>query len=199
MQIIGLIGGIASGKSLVAEQLVELGAGLLDADRAGHDVLELEEVKQAIRDRWGDEVIGPGGCVVRAAVGRRVFGTSEEATANRRFLVSLTHPKIGELLGRRAAAFEAEGKQVLVLDAPLLIEAGWRELCNKTIFVDAPFEVRLERAQRRGWTAAELAAREAAQEPLDVKRKQADVIVDNSGSPESTHAQVEQIWHSLAG
>ena len=199
MRVIGLVGGVASGKSLVAQQLVELGAGWLDADRAGHEVLELDEVKQAIRERWGDEVVGPDGRLLRPAIGRRVFGDTPQAAADRGFLERLTHPRIGELLGRQAAALEAAGKQALVLDAPLLMEAGWDEFCDKTVFVEAPLEVRLKRARERGWSDAEFAAREAAQKSLDVKRRRADVTVDNSGSPESTREQVERIWHTIVG
>jgi dephospho-CoA kinase len=193
------VGGVASGKSLVARELVELGAGWLDADRAGHEVLDLEEVKQAIRDRWGDEVVDARGKLSRAAIGRLVFGDAASAASDRQFLERLTHPRIGELLGRQAAALEAAGKKVLVLDAPLLIEAGWSEFCDKTIFVEAPREVRLQRARGRGWSEAEFAAREAAQEPLDVKRKRADVVLDNSGSSEAIQEQVEQFWGSLIG
>ena len=161
MQVIGLVGGVASGKSLVARQLVELGAGWLDADRAGHEVLELKEVKQAIRDRWGDEVVDADGSLSRVAIGRRVFGNAPSAAGERRFLEQLTHPRIGEFLGRQAAALEAAGKKALVLDAPLLVEAGWSEFCDKTIFVEAPREVRLQRARGRGWSESEFAAREA--------------------------------------
>lgn len=175
----------------------------MDADRAGHEVLELEEVKQAIRDRFGEEVVGADGRLSRPAIGRRVFGGgsagTDRATADRQFLEQLTHPRIGELLGRQAAALEAAGKQVLVLDAPLLMEAGWNKFCDKTVFVEAPREVRLERARGRGWSDAEFNAREAAQKSLDVKRDRADVILDNSGSPEATREQVNRLWQSLVG
>src|SRR5262249_39719867 len=115
------------------------------------------------------------------------------------FLEQLTHPRIGELLGRQAAALEAEGKQVIVLDAPLLMEAGWDKFCDKTVFVEAPREVRLERARGRGWSDAEFAAREPAQQFLDVKRNRADVVLDNSGLAEATREQVKRLWHSLIG
>ncbi len=158
VRVIGLVGGVASGKSLIARQLVELGAGWLDADRAGHEVLELEDVKQALRQRFGEEVVGPDGQISRPAIGQRVFGGAGAVEA-RQFLEQTTHPRIGELLGRQAAAFEAAGKEVLVLDAPLLMEAGWDKFCDKTVFVEAPREVRLDRARGRGWSDAEFAAR----------------------------------------
>ncbi len=197
MRVIGLVGGVASGKSLVAQQLVDLGAGWLDADRAGHEVLEQTDVKQALRERWGADVFLPDGRVSRPAIGQRVFGSAPQAVEERRFLERLVHPRIGELLGRQSAALEAAGKEVVVLDAPLLLEAGWSEFCDKTVFVEAPCEVRLGRARGRGWSDAEFAAREAAQETLDAKRKQADWILDNSGSPEATRQQVERLWHSV--
>jgi dephospho-CoA kinase len=195
---LGLVGGIASGKSLIAQQLVELGAGWLDADRAGHEVLELAAVKKAIRERFGDEVFGSDGQLSRPAIGRRVFG-GDGATADRQFLERLTHPRIGELIARQAAALEAAGKEILVLDAPVLMEAGWNKFCDKTVFVEAPREVRLGRARGRGWSDAEFAAREAAQVSLDVKRDRADVVLDNSGSPEATREQVKRLWQSLVG
>lgn len=199
MIVIGLIGGVASGKSLVARLFVEMGAEWLDADQAGHEALGLPEVKDAIRERFGDEVFGQDGQVSRPALGKQVFGDSPAAIANRRFLESLTHPRIGELLGKRAASAEERGKKVIVLDAPLLVEAGWDKFCNKTVFVEAPYEVRLKRARERGWSDAEFAAREAAQTPLGEKRKRADVVLDNSGTAEATKTQVERIWQSLVG
>ena len=94
---------------------------------------------------------------------------------------------------------EAAGVKVAVLDAPLILEAGWDKLCEKLVFVDAPPEVRLARALARGWNEEDFAARQAAQESLDLKRRRADVIIDNSGSPQRTEAQVEHFWHSLVG
>ena len=111
VQVIGLVGGVASGKSLVARQLVELGAGWLDADRAGHEVLELKEVKQAIRDRWGDEVVDADGSLSRVAIGRRVFGNAPSAAGERRFLEQLTHPRIGEFLGARRRPWKRREKK----------------------------------------------------------------------------------------
>ena len=86
-----------------------------------------------------------------------------------------------------------------MLDAPLLLEAGWDGLCDTLVFVDAPRPLRMARAVGRGWREEEFAAREGVQKSLDSKRARADVIIDNSGSPESTRAQVERFWHTLVG
>ena len=98
---------------------------------------------------------------------------------------------------RQAAALAGSGCTVAVLDAPLLLEAGWDKLCDRLVFVEAPREVRLSRALGRGWSKEDFAAREEAQESLDSKRQRADVVVDNSGSPEHTQAQIERFWQSL--
>jgi len=197
MQIIGILGGVASGKSLVAQQLADLGAGVLDADRAGHEVLRSPHVEAAARERWGQTVFDAEGHVDRARLAKIVFADPPEGPREREFLEQLTHPEIGRLLEQQAEALAAAGKRTAVLDAPLLLEAGWDRLCRWLIFVDAPRPVRLSRAMARGWTEESFAAREAAQESLDFKRARADVEVDNSGSPERTQAQIERFWRSL--
>jgi dephospho-CoA kinase len=197
MHLIGILGGVASGKSLVAQQLARLGAGVLDADRAGHDVLRLPQIEAAVRRRWGNEVFGPDGRIDRRRLARIVFGDPPEGPLQREYLEKLTHPEIGRLLGRQAAELAGSGCTVAVLDAALLLEAGWDRLCDRLMFVDAPREVRLSRALGRGWSKEGFAAREEAQESLDSKRQRADVVVDNSGSPEHTQAQVERFWQSL--
>jgi dephospho-CoA kinase len=197
MRIIGITGGVASGKSMVAGQLAALGAGVLDADRAGHEALRLPRVEAAARRRWGEAIFGADGRIDRAKLARIVFAAEPEGVRERKYLEQLTHPEIGRLLKRQAEAFEAAGAKVAVLDAALLLEAGWDGMCEKTIFVESPREVRLDRALARGWTEEDFAARECVQDSLERKRPRADVIIDNSGSAERTRAQVEQFWASL--
>jgi dephospho-CoA kinase len=198
--IIGLLGGIASGKSLVARCFEGLGAAILDGDRAGHEVLELNEVRQAIHEQWGDQVFLQDGQVDRKGLAKIVFNPSPTGAKALQWLEQLTHPQIGRLLRQQADALAASGRyKALVLDAPVMLEAGWHTLCDRLVYVDAPHAVRLARAMARGWTEAEFAAREAAQESLDVKRREADAIIDNSGSAESTQAQVIRLWQSYVG
>ena len=85
----------------------------------------------------------------------------------------------------------------VVLDAPVLLEAGWDKYCDKIVFVDSPRKVRQQRARLRGWTEVEFAAREAAQKSLDEKRNCADWVIDNSKSPQHAFEQVQQLWRSL--
>jgi dephospho-CoA kinase len=197
MQVIGILGGVAGGKSLVAGQLGELGAGLLDADGAGHEVLRLPQIEAALQRRWGRRVCGADGRIDRQRVAEIVFAAPPHGPAERKYLEELTHPEIGRLLQQQAEALAASGTAVAVLDAPLLLEAGWDRLCGRLIYVDAPRQVRLSRALARGWSQEDFAAREAAQESLDAKRKRADLVVDNSGSPQETRVQVERFWQSL--
>ena len=195
MKTIGLVGGVASGKSRVARMLVDLGAGLVDADRAGHAVLaEDADVQQALRQRWGDEVFATDGSVNRSAVAKKVFGQGKSAEAERRFLESLVHPRIGKRLAAQRDQLVAEGKQVVVVDAALLFEANWRPMCDVVLFVDCPRDVRLERARQRGWSDADFTWREAAQWPVQEKRRHADVTISNAGSEAELRRTVEEFW-----
>jgi dephospho-CoA kinase len=221
MKILGLLGGVASGKSLIARQLAELGAVVLDADRAGHEALRLPRVEGAARQRWGDAVFGPDGHIDRGRLAKIVFAPPPDGPRERRHLEDLTHPEIGRLLWAQAKALgrgsralppschpattaaETEAARpvplLAVLDAALLLEAGWDKLCDYFVYIDVPKEVRLARALQRGWTEGDFTAREAAQESLDSKRLRADLIIDNSGSAEHTQAQVQRLWQSLVG
>jgi dephospho-CoA kinase len=198
MKTIGLVGGVASGKSLVAKMLVELGAGLLDADRTGHAVLaEDAEVHQAIRERWGEAVFRSDGSVDRAAVAQRVFANTERGREDREFLEDLLHPRIRKRLEAPRAEYAAEGRPAVVLDAPLLLEAGWQAICDVVLLVDVPQQVRLERAMLRGWSEAEFLSREAAQWPIERKRQFADVTVENAGSEAELRRAVREFWDTI--
>lgn len=193
LPVLGLLGGVASGKSFVAGLLAEHGAAVLDADRAGHQVLEQDEVKAALRERWGPRVFTPTGQVDRKAVGEIVFQDQAELE----FLEAVTHPRIGCLLQEQIEHLLQQGAPAAVLDAPVMLKAGWDAICDAIWFVDAPRPTRLQRALQRGWTEAQFAAREAAQESLDEKRRKADVMIDNAGSSQATAAAVARHWQQF--
>jgi dephospho-CoA kinase len=197
MRIIGITGGVGSGKSTVARQFAELGAGVLDADKAGHEALLLPHVEAAVRRRWGEAVFGPDGRIDRAALASFVFTPGLEGKTDRQYLEQLTHPEIARLLRQQTETLATTGVLLAVLDAALLLEAGWDQLCDKVIFVDAPREARMARAMARGWKEEDFTVREGAQDSLDRKRARADAIIDNSGPLQRTQAQVEQLWASL--
>lgn len=154
-------------------------------------------MKTAAKRRWGNSVFGPDGQIDRAKLAEIVFAEGPDAQKERRFLEQLTHPEIARLIWRQVSSLAGGGAEVVILDAALLLETGWDQWCEKVIFVDAPREIRLERAKTRGWSEDDFNAREGVQDSLDRKRARADVIIDNSGSPERTQAQVEQYWASL--
>jgi dephospho-CoA kinase len=198
MKTLGLLGGVACGKSLVARQFAALGAVVLDADRAGHEALRLPAVEAAARKRWGDSIFGPDGHIDRPRLAQIVFALPPRGPVERKYLESLTHPEIGRQLSAQVDAQKAVAS-LAVLDAALILEAGWDKLCECLAFIDVPREVRLARALQRGWTEGDFIAREAAQDSLDLKRSRADVIIDNSGSAEHTQAQVQRLWQFLVG
>jgi dephospho-CoA kinase len=197
MKIIGLLGGVASGKSMVANQLADLGAKVLDADKIGHEVLELPEVIDAIHKRWGDSVVDQHGKIIRSQVAKIVFAPLPKGQDERTFLEQLTHPLIIGLMQKRTAECKKAGVPAVVFDASLLAEAEMTGLCDLLVFVDCGPEIRLNRALDRGWKKADFEAREAAQKSLDFKQSQADVVIDNSGSTGQTQVQILGLWQSL--
>jgi dephospho-CoA kinase len=197
MKILGLLGGVASGKSTVADLFRQRGAAVLDADRAGHEVLRLPAVRAAIGGRWGNEVIGSDGEINRSALARIVFAPSPEGQLELAELERITHPEIRKRLKAKIEQLTQQGTPVVILDAPVMLKAGWNKLCDALAFVDCPIEQRLARALKRGWTPEEFQRREAAQEPVEEKRRLADFVLDNSGDASYIQSQVERCWQTL--
>ena len=198
MLLIGLVGGIASGKSFVAGQMRALGGVVLDADVVGHEVLREKEVIQSLRRRWGAAVLNPEGSINRGAVAKIVFASGNEE--EKRFLESVTHPRIAARLHEQIAIAKASGNALAaVLDAALLFEAGWDKHCDLIVFVSAPREARLARALSRGWSQSDFLAREATQLPLDEKRARSGYSIDNSQTPDQTRWQVNEFWRLNVG
>src|SRR6185436_8546474 len=139
----------------------------------------------ALKNRWGDAILDSTGQISRRAVAKIVFAPGNQA--EKQFLEELTHPRIQMRLQQELARAQAarEPPRAVVIDAALLFEAGWDRLCDKIIFVDAPRDVRLERAVSRGWSADQFAAREAAQLPLEEKGARSHVLIRNIRTLES--------------
>lgn len=179
--MIGLVGGIGAGKSVAAAIFGELGCVVVDSDKIGHEVLRRPEVVAQIRQWWGDGVMGEDGLPDRKKIAAIVFGDPAE----RRRLESLTHPLIDA--GRRdiiQAGIENPAIRAFILDSPLLFESRLDRLCSSIVFIDADESQRLKRVEEtRGWTAEELARREASQLPLSEKRSRSQFVIRNDGSP----------------
>jgi dephospho-CoA kinase len=154
-------------------------------------------IEAAVRKRWGDGVFGADGRIDRKLLGGIVFAPPPNGPRDRKFLERLTHPEIVRIIKERLDKAARSGAAAAVIDAPLLAEAGLDGLCDKLVFVDTPLDIRLQRALARGWRKEDFAAREDAQKSLDFKRNHADEVIDNSGSPEQTQAQVRRLWQIL--
>lgn len=192
--VIGLSGGIASGKSTVAAMFARLGAKVLDADRIGHEVLDEEQVKLQVRQAWGDEPFDDGR-VCRRRLARIVFDPNR-GRENLAKLEKITHPRISERIFEQLEKIFTRGAIAIVLDAPLLFKAGWDDLCHKLVFVDCSEVERMQRATARGWTVQEFRERENRQTPILEKRARSTDFVDNSGDGDQTFLQVKQLWES---
>ncbi len=196
MKILGMVGGVASGKSTVAREFARLGAVVLDADESAHRALQEPDVKAALVQRWGEEILAPDGRVDRRAVAAKVFG-SGAAEGERRFLEGLVHPRVRKDLEAQMERLAAEGVGVVVLDIPLLVEVGWQDMCDVVYFIDVPRSERLRRAQERGWSEEDFSRREAAQASVEVKRAAADRVIRNDGSLDDLRHQVAAAWDEL--
>jgi dephospho-CoA kinase len=186
--VVGLVGGIGSGKSSLARHLARSRpAAVIDADSIGHEVLHECEVREQIARAFGRSVFDNQGVVDRKALGRLVFGDDPAARQARQTLETIVHPRIAARLAQRIAQAQGDpGAEAILLDAAVLLETGWRALCDKVVFVDVPLAERQRRVGlSRGWSPGELARRESSQKPLVEKRREADFVVDNSGSLDS--------------
>jgi dephospho-CoA kinase len=193
-RILGLTGGIASGKSLVARILRELGVPVVDADELARRVVEPGQPALAdLVAEFGPGVLAADGTLDRKALAALVFGDE----ARRRRLNAITHPRIAALSQQEIARHAAAGAPVVIYEAPLLVENGIHRALDGLIVVSATPEQQLARAQARdGMDVAAARARIASQLPLADKLAAATYVIDNSGTPEATRAQVEAMWRA---
>lgn len=193
--VIGVVGGIGSGKSEVAKAFAAEGCVAVDCDKLGHLHLDDPQVQASLRSRWGGGIFDGQGKIDRREVAKIVFASADELAA----LEKLLHPMIRSSI-RQAIADAADKPDVpaVVVDAAVLFEAGWDELCTHTIFVKCDLEQRLARiCQNRGWDKDELQRRESAQIPLDKKAERCCYIVDNSSSVSRLPEQVRRLLHQI--
>jgi dephospho-CoA kinase len=186
--VIGLVGGIGSGKSLVGSMLADLGCLVCHSDELARSALADPAVRGELVRWWGREVLDPSGAVDRRAVAGKVFADPAE----RKRLEALLHPRI-ESARRRTFAAAPPGTRALVIDAPLLLEVGLDRECDAIIYIDSLRVDRLRRlAETRGWDSAELERRESAQWPLDRKRAAAHHVLVNAGNQPALRSEVQK-------
>lgn len=189
--VIGLLGGIGSGKSTVAAAFARYGGRVIAADPLGHEALRQPAIVEQVVRRWGPDVLSPDGEVIRRKVAALVFADETE----RRALEAMVFPWIERRVREEIEKANVEPEVAFVLlDAAVMLEAGWNNVCDLLVYIDVPRALRLRRlAEQRGWTPKEVEARERAQMPLADKARRADFAIDNSGSPEDVARQVEQL------
>jgi dephospho-CoA kinase len=194
MLLVGLTGGIGSGKSTVARFLGEHGAVIVDADVFARDAVGAgSDAFDAVVQRFGDEVVGPDGELDRPKLASIVFA-DRAALAD---LEAIVHPEVRRMIADRIQA-ELDTDHVVVLVNPLLIEMGAHRDCDVVVVISADPETQVARTVARGMDEADVRARLAAQLPIEERARAADVLLDNEESLEDLEAEVAVLWASLA-
>ena len=199
--MLGLVGGIGSGKSTVAVRMSEIGGFVIDADTVGHALLSQRPVRDQVLDHFGPAILalveseGDPPTIDRRALGSIVFKSRDARFA----LESILHPAMLRTFEKAIARTQRRGGvKALVLDAAILYEAGWDLLCDRFVFVEASREVRFARVRdARGWDEEDLAVREAAQSSLDAKRSVADIVIVNEGDVSALRSAIGGAWNDL--
>lgn len=195
MIVIGLTGGIASGKSTVSKMLAQFGACIIDADRIAREVVEPgQKAWKQIVAHFGHAVLLPDGTLDRKKLGSSIFSDKNK----RRKLEEITHPEIRRQIRKLLTAARKAELRVAVLDIPLLIEVKWTDMVDCVWLIYTDNDTQMQRLMERDKLTTEQARqRLAAQMPLGEKRQYADVIIDNSGPPEETAVQIKKAWEGL--
>lgn len=184
--MLGLVGGVASGKSYAARLLEMMGAVTINADAIGHQVLARPLIARRLAQLFGNTILAADGSIDRQQMAKLVFGNDSVAAAARRQLEEVVHPIIHAAAVQELRRLQEQEPppKLVVIDAPLLLEAGWAPMCDGIVFIDAPDELRLARALKRGWTEREWRDREASQLPMQEKRRQSTHIIPSEPGEE---------------
>ena len=195
MLLVGLTGGIGSGKSTVARMLEERGAVVFDADLLAREAVEPGTPGHAaVLERFGADVLAPGGALDREALASIVFADPSA----RRDLEQIVHPEVRRLFAEGSEAYR-DTDRIVVFSAPLLVESGMHTAFEILVVVSALVATQIERLMRqRGMSEAAIRARIDAQAPLEDKAAVADFLVDNEGTLAELESQVERLWHDLS-
>lgn len=195
IKVIGIAGGIASGKSTVAEMLESLGADIIDADKICHRLINTNDIAYEITKRWGNHIQDNHGKIKRDVLAEIVFSDREEVTA----LNSIIHPKAIKEIKNSIAILQAKAvTKAIILDAALLVESNLIDICDIMLFVDTKQNTCKTRVQySRKWPLDEITKREKFQGLLQKKRKIADIVINNDHSKEDTLNQVKDFWYQF--
>ncbi len=195
MYLVGLTGGIGSGKSTVAARLAERGVPVVDADRIAREIVEPGE--PALEDlvaHFGERILTDDGRLDRAGLAAIAFADEEQRAA----LNAITHPRIGQRITARLEQLEAEGVELVVLDHPLLLEGDPTGRVDTIVVVLAPEELRVRRlVEQRGLDEDDVRARMRAQVDDEARRAAADHVIDNDGGLETLRARTDEVLERL--
>ena len=192
MKVIGLTGGIGSGKSTVSQFLAELGAVIIDADRVGHEAFKPDtELWREVVAAFGRQVLTPNGDIDRKKLGKIVFGNAELLSR----LNQIMHPRMYDMVKIQLEEYRRRGVEVVVLEAPLLLEAGWTSLVDEVWVTVASESTVLKRLQERvGLSKEESLARIRSQLSSEERIKRADVVINTDCSLDELKARVRELW-----
>ncbi len=193
--IIGILGGVCSGKSTAAAEFAKLGCAVIDADQIAHQLLDDEQVRAKIVWLFGEVVLDDGGGISRAKLAEEVFSDGEKL----KNLTDILHPLVLARTEELIAEYQGRGEvKAIVLDMPLLVEVGWDKQCDSVIFIDCNEKKRLERAPKGGiFDSEQLKVRENLQISLDIKRRIADTITDNNSDLSGLSKQIANILSDI--
>ena len=194
-KVIGLTGGIGSGKSTVSQYLAELGAVILDADKVGHEAFQPNtEAWREVVAAFGREIVAPSGEIDRKKLGGIVFSHPESLTR----LNQIMHPRMFDMMQVQIEEYRRQGVDVIVLEAAILIEANWTPLVDEVWVAVAPETAVLERLKKqRGLEEAQILARIRSQLSSEERVKQADVVINNDGELDEVKVRVKELWARL--
>jgi len=192
MRTIGLTGGIGSGKSAVSDILRDLGALVIDADAVAHEVYRPgTDGWREVVEAFGSEIAGPSGEIDRGKLAGIVFGDAAQLERLNR----IVHPRTRDLVAERLGRAEESGEAAVVVEAPLLFEAGWEEMFDEVWVVSAPEETAVARVvEARGTDAESVRSRMRAQMSNEDRLSRSDAAIDNSGSLADLRAAVTEAW-----
>jgi dephospho-CoA kinase len=194
--LIGIIGGIASGKSTVAAEFAKLGCAVIDADAIAHELLREDAVRDEVARLFGPGVLNARGELDRRKLARIVFADATQLDV----LDKVIHPRVLQRTEELIAQYNQDSHvKAIVLDMPLLVEVGWADRCDRVVFVECDRERRIERARRKDLLEdREIEIRENSQISLDKKAKLADSIVNNNSDVSALARQIKEIFSDIA-
>ena len=192
MIVVGLTGGIGTGKSEVARVLQELGAVIINADQVGHEAYTPHtEPWQAVVDAFGEDILQPNGEIDRRKLGGIVFGDPEQLALLNRIM----HPRMARMVSRQIEQYRERGEDVVVVEAAVLFEAGWDSLVDEVWTTESPIEAVIPRLEaRNGWSEEEVRRRINSQMSAEERSARASVVVDNAGELSTLESTVKAFW-----